>query len=171
MSPNRTIELVGKNGAGLSCLVSEADYEALAVFRWYATSATHTHRYAFRFECTALGKRCMISMHRQIVGAKVGEFVDHINGDTFDNRRDNLRIASAWGNSTNRRKAREGSSRFKGVSWDSRAGKWRAGIKAGGKNVSIGTFDDEVVAAHAYDAAARAAFGAFAWLNFSAVSA
>ena len=44
------------------------------------------------------------------------------------------------------------SSRFRGVGWHKRDQKWRVMIRVNGKQKSIGHFDDELVAAHAYDA-------------------
>jgi hypothetical protein len=57
-------------------------------------------------------------------------------------------------------------SRFKGVFWESWTKKWRAVIKADGKNRWLGRFRDETAAAQAYDEAARAFFGEHARLNF-----
>jgi hypothetical protein len=45
-------------------------------------------------------------------------------------------------------------------------GKWKAGIRVGGRQTFIGLFDDEVEAARAYDRKAREMFGEFAYLNF-----
>ena len=46
------------------------------------------------------------------------------------------------------------------------AGKFLAGIKAGGKRYHLGTFNTGKAAALAYDAAARRLFGDFALTNF-----
>jgi hypothetical protein len=58
------------------------------------------------------------------------------------------------------------SSRFKGVTWDKRANKWLAQIVVKGQGRSLGRYLDETEAAHAYDRAAREAWGEFARLNF-----
>ena len=49
-----------------------------------------------------------------------------------------------------------GTSRFRGVSWDKSSKKWVVSIRSGGKKKHIGSFADEVEAAHAYDAYAIA---------------
>lgn len=90
---------------------------------------------------------------------------DHFNGDGLDNRRANLRPATRAENMHNMATYR-GSSRFKGVSWHRRQMRWRATIGRSGRHIHLGHFADEAEAAHAYDAAARAAFGEFAALNF-----
>jgi hypothetical protein len=69
-------------------------------------------------------------------------------------------------NNANSRKI-HGASQYKGVSWDSSRGLWRAFIIVHKTSSFLGRFHDERDAALAYDAAARAAFGKFAFCNFS----
>jgi hypothetical protein len=93
--------------------------------------------------------------------------VDHQNHNGLDNRPSNLRIATLSQNGHNRRKSpASGTSRFKGVSFDKRASKWRAQGRLNGRQSIIGYFDIESDAAKAYDVWALTAFGQFASLNF-----
>lgn len=107
-----------------------------------------------------------LSLHRRIANAVPGQVVDHINGDWFDVRRSNLRICTYRENAFNRRAYRGAASRFKGVSYYARTGKWRVRIMVDGHSKFIGSFSDEVEAAKAYDIAAREAHGEYARLNF-----
>lgn len=93
--------------------------------------------------------------------------IDHINGNPSDNRLSNLRECSTAENSRNYAKKSQGSSRYRGVCWVARDGKWAARISNGesGK-VSLGYFEVEAEAARAYDRAARDLHGQFATLNF-----
>jgi hypothetical protein len=99
-------------------------------------------------------------------------YVDHINGDTLDYRRDNLRVATHEQNCWNSRKRTHRTkdaltSSFKGVAWDASSGKWRVQLRAGkGVRVHVGCFADEQEAARAYDTAAIQHHGEFARLNF-----
>jgi len=99
-----------------------------------------------------------------LIGAKDGEFVDHVNGDPLDNRRSNLRICSQLENARNR-KITDGSSQFKGVSKDIITGRLSSLIRVNGALKHLGVFDDEVDAAKCYNAAAVYYFGEFARLN------
>lgn len=92
--------------------------------------------------------------------------IDHINGIPWDNRFANLREATSVQNAQNKRSKSGSTSAFLGVSWDRRTRRWRAGIKAFGKSISIGQFDSEQDAAKAYDAEAIKHHGVFARLNF-----
>jgi len=49
------------------------------------------------------GKPITEYLHRVVAGAKSGDIVDHIDGDTLNNRRSNLRIVTASENAENRR--------------------------------------------------------------------
>jgi hypothetical protein len=52
------------------------------------------------------------------------------------------------------------------VTWDKRANKWLAQIVVKGQGRSLGRYLVEADAAHAYDRAAREAWGSFARCNF-----
>lgn len=93
--------------------------------------------------------------------------IDHINGDTGDNRLANLRDCTNAENSRNYAKPDGGSSRYRGVAWVKRDQKWAASISNGeGGKRSLGHHATEEDAARAYDRAARDMHGAFATLNF-----
>lgn len=105
-------------------------------------------------------------LHRMILNAPSGMQVDHINGDTFDNRRANLRVCTISQNQLNRRKSSGKSSIYKGVSWRKNIGKWEAYITIDGIQKNLGCYIEEIEAARAYDTAATKHFGVFANLNF-----
>jgi hypothetical protein len=91
--------------------------------------------------------------------------VDHIDGDKTNNHLENLRYATFSENSRNMRKHADGSSSFKGVSWDKRAGKWRTQILVNRKVKTVGRYHSEREAAEVYNAAAIEHYGEFAKLN------
>lgn len=135
--------------------MDDADYEMLNAHKWCAWQHGQTF-YATRAANT-------IHMHRVIMGAKG---VDHVNGDGLDNRRTNLRRATHQQQAMNTRKRAGCTSQFKGIHRSGR--KWVALIKTAGRQMRLGSFDNEEDAARAYDAAAREHFGEFARVNFAA---
>lgn len=92
--------------------------------------------------------------------------VDHANGNKLDCRRGNLRLATNGENQMNRRKSLGFSSQYKGVFWNSRAGKWASRIVFEGKSIHLGFYLEEIDAAKVYDKAARKYFKTFARVNF-----
>nr|DAL40962.1 MAG TPA_asm: endonuclease [Caudoviricetes sp.] len=88
--------------------------------------------------------------------------IDHINCDRTDNRLANLRLADCIANSWNRQRTGKNLSGFKGVSFNSRRGTWRAGIKAHGKSYNLGDYSTREDAHAAYVAAAERLHGDFA---------
>jgi hypothetical protein len=82
--------------------------------------------------------------------------------------RENLVIAEQADIIRNAKKSEGTTSKYKGVSWDRHAKKWKAQINPGDKkgNLHLGYFHKEADAAVAYDTAARGFFGEFALLNF-----
>lgn len=107
-----------------------------------------------------------VPLHREIMGVAdvpVSEIeVDHANGNRADNRRANLRLCSRAENSRNM-PARSVSG-FKGVTKNKH--RWYALIQVDGVTHRLGSFTDPVIAARAYDEAAKRLHGEFAKLNF-----
>ena len=90
--------------------------------------------------------------------------VDHRDGDKTNNNHENLRYATHSENGRNMKHS-DGSSIYKGVSWDRGANKWRAQIKDARKVKHLGVFTSEREAAEVYNTAALEHFGIFAKLN------
>jgi hypothetical protein len=102
-------------------------------------------------------------LHRAIMGAKKGEVVDHINHNTLDNRKCNLRICTQSQNHMNRKGAQVNSTTGElGVHWDSKLKKFRARLQKDGKTYNFGQYKNIDDAIAARRAAAADMFGEFA---------
>ena len=69
------------------------------------------------------------------------KFVDHINGNSADNRIENLRPASQSQNSSNAKRFKTNTSGVKGVYWDKDTKKWRARVCLNYKMIQAGSYD------------------------------
>ncbi len=110
-------------------------------------------------------KRRRVYLHRLILDAQTGVYVDHKDGDPLWNVRENLRLCTNQQNMANNKGQFRRTSRFKGVYWFKRDKKWRAEIKVNYKRIRLGYFKSEEDAARAYNEAARTHYGDFARLN------
>jgi hypothetical protein len=155
-------------------LISDVDAD-LRACRWTISRNSSGKFYAMR-NTHPDGRRRPVSkkLHRVILERVLGrkldrsEQVDHINGDSLDNRRENLRLASALENSRNAKKRVDNSSGFRGVcKHHSIPGRWKAQINDGsGRRTYLGHFASPGEAAAAYDRAALEHHKDFARLNF-----
>lgn len=152
---------------GKVALVDDEDFDLVSQYKWCACkNKKDTTWYARSVIRDNSGKIITISMHRLIMNANPEQLVDHIDGDGLNNRRlTNLRCCTDSENQHNMH-ARWGKSRYKGVYYHRQAGKWHARISVNKKRISLGYYHDEVLAAIAYDEAARKMFGDFANTNF-----
>ena len=76
-------------------------------------------------------------LHRLIMGAEKGQVVDHINHNTLDNRKYNLRPCTHQENCRNKNMRTDNKSGVIGVYFSKEHNKWRAQIKINGKNVMV----------------------------------
>lgn len=104
------------------------------------------------------GGKCWL-LHRWILRPERSQYVDHVNGDRRDNRRDNLRLCTKAENCRNQVGRRDG---LKGASWNKAKRKWIAQITFNYKRIHIGNFDTEEAAHAAYCERARQLHGDFA---------
>ena len=148
-------------------IVDPYDYDYLRRFKWRLNRSNRTF-YAFRTVSRGpLFRPQVIWMHHEILPPPDGLLVDHRNHNGLNNRRENLRLATPAENIQNARKTRlKTTSRYKGVDFVKATGKWRARICVNGHRIFLGSFDSELDAALAYDAAAKKYFGEYACTNF-----
>lgn len=147
-------------------MVDDADYDAVMQFKWYAHKDQTGDRFVARRNIKKPdGKRGYQFLHQFLMPGI--DRVDHRDGNSLNDQRENLRPATARQNSQGFRKKRRGvTSEFRGVSWYKKYAKWVAEIEVDGNRVFLGYFKEEVDAALAYDKAARKYFKEFASPNF-----
>lgn len=143
------------NAPGIFAVIDEVD-ALLVGDGWSLGGGEGGKRYVHR----NVGGRTTY-LHRLIAGAAAGQYVDHRNGDTLNNRRHNLRICSQSQNLANMR-PRPG--HYKGVA--ARRGGWLARVSLKSGEVRAGVYDTAEEAAAAYDHLLVALFGEFARTNF-----
>ncbi|HUU89291.1 MAG TPA: AP2 domain-containing protein [Candidatus Glassbacteria bacterium] len=150
---------------GQVTLVDDEDFKNLNQFKWWADKIPSGDFYVTRnIKIEKVWKK--IKMHRIIMNAQKGQYVDHRDHNTLNNRKSNLRICTTAENGMNRQKGRGAyTSKHKGVSWQKYRKEWAAYIKVTGKTIHLGRFDNENDAAQAYNVAALKYYGEFACLN------
>ena len=148
---------------GKVALVDDEDFEWLNQWKWCVKKEKDTC-YAIRGQRQD-GKIAQIRMHREILKPSIGMEVDHKDGNGLNNQRYNLRSATHAENIRNQ-KRRNGTSKFKKVSWHKRNRNWQVKIGINGRRIHLGHFKSEWQAAKAYDDAAKRLFDVFARTNF-----
>lgn len=148
---------------GKVAIVDDELEVALKNWSWHYSEARRGVGYAVH-RLKVGGRWATISMHRFIMSAGERDVVDHINGDKLDNRRANLRIANTSVNSQNSKK-QIGASGFRGVYYSKHHKGYTVTITKDNKTHFVGTFENEVDAAKAYDKKAIELFGPDAMTN------
>ena len=153
---------------GKYATVDNKDYKYLNKYKWYSMYVPVMNSfYAVRNIKISGNKQKLILMHRVIMKVPKGLEIDHINHNTLDNCKSNLRIATHSQNQMNHIKCKNKSSKYKGVSWNKQNKKWMAYIYLNGKRTYLGLFRKEIDGAYAYDKMAKKLFGRYAYLNLA----
>lgn len=124
------IVLYNKNGDKIAeALIDTEDIEKVSSDKWCIDKNNYVKNSKQEY------------LHRVILDAPKDMYVDHINGNTLDNRKNNLRICTNRENVSNRTKlGTNNTSGILGVRFDNRRNKWYADIQYKGKCMFLGYF-------------------------------
>ncbi len=103
-----------------------------------------------------------LGIHRHILKAPIGKFVDHKNCNPLDNRKCNLRLCTRQQNSYNKRSLKKTTLGLKGAYRIAGCATFRAKIRFNGKLIHLGNFATPEEAHQAYQQAAQKYGGEFA---------
>lgn len=151
------------NNSKIPVIIDDYNFDRISKYSWHLISRREVASKAIR---TNYGGG--IYLHRLILNVfnpKI--FIDHKDGNIFNNSESNLRIATISQNNHNSRISRKNNvSGCKGVYFENFTKKWKAVIMVNKKRIILGRFKEKVLAAIAYDDAAIIHHGEFARLNF-----
>jgi hypothetical protein len=142
-------------------IISKCDFERVIAHNWSLAFYKKSNNSPYFQYRTPRPEREEILLHRFIVNCPAGKCVDHINGNTLDNRRENLRICTQAENRCNSRIQNNNTSGYKGVSWSEGHKKWRSQIKLNKKIIHLGYFNTPEEAYAAYCAASEKYHGEY----------
>lgn len=135
-----TVIYISRKGEVFETTISTSDFDKVNSFpsNWYAVP----NKMGSYYIIGKLGEM-FILLHRWIFNLPGQFLIDHINHNTLDNTRKNLRVVTITGNNQNRGAGRKSSSGIRGVNWDKEKSKWKVQVGANGKNHHIGYFTDK----------------------------
>jgi hypothetical protein len=104
----------------------------------------------------------MTTLHLFIMGKQNNLEIDHKNGDSLDNRRNNLRFVTASENCCNKKRMITNISGYKGVRFHKEAQKWESRITKNYKTYNLGLYNTKEEAYKIYCEKAKELHGDFA---------
>jgi len=155
-----TVIFIDHKGGMLTTLISTEDLEVVSSIagRWYAMDVGKVKGDKI-YVGTNIGG-ITVYLHQVIAMNPPKTVVDHINHNTLDNRRENLRIVSIAKNCQNRKSAQRNNrtSGYRNV-YRNRHGNWYVRLQCNGKTIHVGTFKDIEAANQAAILARQKYFG------------
>ena len=141
--------------SGYDVIIDDEDFNIISGKKYNIDNATllrSGHCYFLR-NVKVDGKYTVSSLHRDIMGCKPrdGTVIDHINRNTLDCRKENMRFCTRAENSRNNKIRTDNVSGIKGVSWVKSSKRWQVVIKYNGKLIHCGTFKDIEDAKKSYE--------------------
>lgn len=128
--------LILKDRSGKVIAESFIDIESVAIVKEYKWSLG-SHGYV----TSGCGKK-QILLHRLLSNAPAGMYVDHINGNKLDNRKNNYRLCTNQENNRNKGLYSHNTSGVTGVTYDKSRSKWQAQIVVNDQNIHLGRYDN-----------------------------
>jgi hypothetical protein len=147
------------NIRGYEVLIDDEDYEKIIQHNWFpCTPGKLTYFFFYEREN---GKRHYYKLHRFLLNAPEGSVVDHIDGNTLDNRKANLRITDWKGNARNHGLSSTNTSGYRGVKYDKEKNRWRATIQIKENHIHLGYYPSKEIASYIYEEATKIIFGEY----------
>ncbi len=132
---NNKIVIKRKDGSIYYILISKEDILKIQKRKWCLLK---TNRQIY---VRSTKRKSCLFLHQYLLPTKSPYlFVDHINRNTLDNRRSNLRLVSRFQNGWNMKLRSDNRSGYKGVHWFKKTKKWCARISVMGKRISLGHY-------------------------------
>ena len=149
-------------------LIDECDYENANQYTWHVIKSTkNSTLYAQRNYSDENGIYRTQTLHVFLMGKTDNGFeIDHIDHNGLNDRRNNLRVCTIVQNKANMKPKLGGTSDFKGVCWSERDHVFVAKRHVSGRCTNLGSFNNEIDAAKAYDKSAVSEWGDHACINF-----
>lgn len=146
--------------------IDDDDFKNVSEYGWFLKYDKKMDCYYCQTNSKSVnGNRYTIAMHRFIMGLEKGDkrVVDHINHDTLDNRKSNLRVCTQSQNCMNRILKRSPTYGLVGVRFveKNKNKPWRAVLKIKQKAVVVGSYTTKEEAHEAYQKASSQLFGEF----------
>lgn len=150
----------------LQVIIDDEDSWLLEQYSWTFNICSDSRIYIQFCNSNKNGELKQKKLHRIVMKASIDEFIDHIDRNTLNNCKGNLRSATPSQNSGNRKSNNnQVNSKYKGVGWSKQRKRWYARLGGDGPDRWLGQFSTEIEAAIAYNKAAKEYFGDFALLN------
>jgi hypothetical protein len=147
------------NIKGYDVLIDDEDFNRVMEHTWQV--GCPSGKPYFFFGKRDNGERHYTKLHRLLVNAPEGTVVDHISGDTLDNRKCNLRITNWAGNARNHGLANNNTSGYRGVHFNKSKKRWKAVIYYNKKGISLGYYPSMELASFIYEEATKVIFGEY----------
>lgn len=144
-------------------LIDDEDFEKVKEYAWNVQHSKSNGKSYVRTHSKNGVKIKEITLPRLVLSDSTKKDIDHINGNTLDNRKSNLRACSRSENCRNRGMSKNNSSGYKGIFQCKK--RWQSSIMINRAAIYIGSFATKEEAALAYNKAAIKYHGEFACLN------
>jgi hypothetical protein len=148
-------------------LVDNCDYDYLTQWKWCAHKSWRSIDTFYASRSVWRNGKCKYILMHRVIMQRMGynwKQVDHINRDSLDNSRKNLRNARNK-NAQNASLRQDNRSGYKGVSWNKAQRMWISYIYCNHQWKYLGRYNTAKEAAIVYNKAARKFFKKFAVLN------